>query len=146
MDGPIVYNARALNACVQGYIEIYNDRGCASAGDDGDLAWDWEAEGHEDGRKSYTQPEVTKTSNETEINYQLFPNPATDKLYILSSVEQEELILEFRDVNNKLLSKSLVYVTDHKADLRLNLINGVYFVTLINKNKTHTVKKVVISK
>ncbi len=44
-----------------------------------------------------------------------------------------------------LLSKNLV-AQDFRGELKLDLINGIYFVNLINEKGSKTVKKLVIAK
>jgi hypothetical protein len=138
IDGAIVYNARTLYFGVTGVLDVYNDENCDREEDDGNGRMAF----YENGEEKNKELSIGETDN-----YQLFPNPASDKLYILGKSAREDLTLEIYDVNNRLISKTDLSLNNYTADLKLNLINGVYFVTLINKNnKEKIVKKLVISK
>ncbi len=136
VDGPIVYNARSLYTCVTGILGDYNDEFC----DQNESAL--VATGGELGKTTSTKNLIHATTE----TYQLFPNPATDKLHIKGAEENEELTIEIKDVGNKLLYKSIVKLNQFTTEIKLDLINGVYFVSLINPNNERVTKKLVISK
>jgi hypothetical protein len=69
-----------------------------------------------------------------------------DKLFILSSNETEELQIEISDVSSKLIMKSPIKINAYKGEIKLELLNGVYFVSLINKENLRTNIKLVIAK
>jgi hypothetical protein len=85
-------------------------------------------------------------AEERSESYQLFPNPATDRVYVISPREEEALRLQIRDLSDKLLAEETIQVRNFQAELKLNLINGLYFVTLVNQDHEQVVKKLVISK
>ncbi|WP_317899603.1 T9SS type A sorting domain-containing protein [Aurantibacillus circumpalustris] len=132
-DGPVIYNARALYNLVNGSIELYNDEGC---------------ENTYEGRKAYFESSDKNINPSIIISekYKLFPNPATEELNILGISETEEIIIVIKDVSNRTISFQKVNIQTYQAKLKLNLLNGVYFVTLINKDHEEITKKLIIAK
>ena len=136
IDGPVVYNARSLYTTVTGLIGDYNDEACDE----------------NENNLMFNQEELERTSAKRILaksgaeNYQMYPNPASDKLYILGKSENEEITIEIKDLANKLLFRKVTQLSQYNTELKLDLINGVYFVTLINSNDERTTKKLVISK
>ncbi len=134
IDGPIIYNARALDLLVNKSINIYNDGGCDGGGEN--LFYG----GEEYGRMIKPKDEVNLKQ------FQLFPNPAEDRITIIGIAESNELDILIKDVSDKVLCTKSLRLINNRTELDLNLINGIYFVTLITKNNGITVKKLVISK
>lgn len=132
-DGTVIYQARALNDLVTGLVEIYNDQDC-DAYPPSDLTYG--------GEEEFRKISIAQAG----MDYALFPNPATDKLYITSIEEKELIELEIKDVTNKLILKGKIEIKNHQAELKLDLINGIYFVSLIRPNENSITKKIVISK
>ena len=76
----------------------------------------------------------------------LFPNPATDEINIVSGNQTEEISVLIVDVTGKQLLKTQVSTKNFVANVKLNLLNGIYFITLKNANNEAAVKKLVINK
>jgi hypothetical protein len=89
-------------------------------------------------------------NNETELkNYwqiSLFPNPASNKIILHSNVNNEVLHVIIKDLSNRVLEQQDLKISSFIADLDLNLMNGVYLVTLINSKNENVTKKVVVAK
>jgi hypothetical protein len=143
VHGPIVYKARALNFLITENLEIYNDAACE------DLYIDQLTYGEGGGElgRQFNKP-YNSEINESQYNasYQLYPNPATDKLFIVSSNETEELQIEISDVSSKLILKTYVKINGYQGELKLDLLNGIYLVTLVNKENLKTNLKLIIAK
>lgn len=136
IDGAIIYNARALNQLVNKSMTLYNDNGCDGSAEN----LMYEPGGGELGRM------MRQSTQEKQETYKLFPNPATDKLFVLSMLENEEIKLLVKDVNDKTILESKLHVKNYQAETKLDLVNGIYFVTLITQNNETIIKKLVISK
>jgi hypothetical protein len=138
--GAIIYNARALNTLVTGSISTYSDNGCDLV--ENSMMFT------QGGELSRVLPKTNnvKITNEEVKDYYLYPNPAIDKLQITSRVEKEDLTLEISDLSNKLISKSNIQINNFATEIELNLINGIYLVTLVKANNERIVLKLIISK
>ena len=79
------------------------------------------------------------------IEYSLYPNPAQNLVNITSYFSNETVSVKISDGAGKLLLKKDVLITDKNGKLELNLINGIYFVEIINKANKHEFKKLIIS-
>ena len=138
--GAIIYNARALNTLVTGSISTYSDNGCDVV--ENSIMF---TQGGELGRVAPKTNNV-KITNEEVKDYYLYPNPAIDKLQITSRVEKEDLTLEISDLSNKLISKSNIQINNFATEIELDLINGIYLVSLVKANNERIVLKLIISK
>lgn len=136
IDGPIVYNARALYNIASRTVVIYNDDGCESG------------TGARTVNTQHANTNLISGKNPIDLNrnYKLYPNPAIDKLYIFGDTENEKINLIVNDVDGKQLVSKALTIADYHTELKLDLLNGVYFVTLINKNNERVIKKLVIAK
>lgn len=149
-DGPIVYQARALHSIVTEEVKPYNDLGCEDRGysrspsdssANGVSASDVEVESLLASNEKKTQATFKRISM-----YDIYPNPANDYFSIISNVRSEKLELKITDVSGKLLVKKSIITSNYSAELPVDLINGIYFVNLINEQGQRTTKKLVISK
>jgi len=144
-DGPVVYQARSLYSIVNEDASLYTDVGCVERGYSYGKAAD---------TATTDQLEVQLMQNEKLSNekfkpvtaYGIFPNPAENSVNIMSTRAREILQVQIVDVNGKILLNTTMIISDHKAELNFNLLNGIYFVNLINEQGEKTVKKLVIAK
>jgi hypothetical protein len=136
IDGAVIYQARSLLQRATGEPVFYNDEGC-------DITEDHFMEQELLERKAASPYLLAGEHSES---YQLFPNPATDRVYVISPRQEEALRIQIRDLSDKLLAEETIQVRNFQAELKLNLINGLYFVTLVNQDHEQVVKKLVISK
>jgi hypothetical protein len=76
----------------------------------------------------------------------LFPNPATSEVNIISMSENETLLITIRDINGKLIIDKNLTTSNFISKLDLDLLNGIYLVTITNTKNEKTTKKLVITK
>lgn len=137
IDGTVVYQARNLYSLVNEKVTTYNDYYCAQLG-------------FSFGRiKSDTTDKLL--TNVNEINNRnwlidIYPNPAQEEITISTINEQENLIITIYDVQGKLLLNKEVTTDKRYAKIKLDLKNGMYFVTLMNEKKQSVIKKLIIAK
>ena len=84
--------------------------------------------------------------NDYSWSIKLYPNPASDELFIGINLENEELNIQIIDVTGKVVTNEYLRTKEFIGRLNLSLKDGIYFVNLTNKNKETIVKKLVISK
>jgi len=54
--------------------------------------------------------------------------------------------ITIRDLSGRLFLEKEIKTSDYKTDLSLNLINGAYFITILNSNNERVIKKLLIAK
>jgi len=147
-DGPIVYQARTLHSIITEEVQPYNDLGCEDRGfsrssSDSSAnainASDFES-------LLLANEKTTQNKFKRRAQYDIYPNPASDLFSIISNVKTEKLDVKVVDVSGKTLMKKSVITSNYSHEMQVNLINGIYFVYLINSNGEKIVKKLIISK
>jgi hypothetical protein len=88
---------------------------------------------------------LSKKSPDVET-FMLFPNPAQNEIFITTEKEDEELDIKIYDVNSKLLIDQKILAVNSVASLKLDLNNGIYFISLNSEHMQKIVKKLVIAK
>lgn len=78
--------------------------------------------------------------------FELFPNPAQDRVTIKCSNEQDVLSIRISDLSGRLVFGKVVKVTGFIANLDLSLLNGAYVLRIINQEHEQAVKKLIIAK
>lgn len=147
IDGTVVYEARALLNYVTQSAYQFNDNDCATQGfsygrTNGALGSD-----SSQLVKALEQNEkLSKQKFNTVASYVLFPNPAQEEVSIYGFNTLGETKIEIKDVNGKKLAEQSIVIKPEGSKLKLNLINGIYFVNLIDSSSKRTVKKLVIAK
>lgn len=131
IDGSVVYQARAMYNMIYTMIELFNDN-CP-------------AEGNVDTRLMMPQT-IEQSTSLSNWTVDLYPNPATNDLFITGSKDVEDIQVYISDVTGKILANYLVKTQAFTGTMALDLKNGIYFVTLINQNQEKIVKKLIISK
>ncbi|MFT4663458.1 MAG: plastocyanin [Polaribacter sp.] len=81
--------------------------------------------------------EVTSTSNLEDLRIKVFPNPATNQLFINTDVALEELVV-YNMLGQRVISKSVDQM-ENTLDIE-KLTPGCYFLTCIHQDKMRTVK------
>lgn len=147
-DGTIVYDARALYNLVSQTVVIYNDANCVKTGfsfkTNSDSSSTQKTELYE---QLLVNEKTTKEKfNYFAINYELFPNPAQNEVNVRSLTSDELITVRISDAAGKLLIKKELLINEYFGKLDLNLMNGIYFVEIINKEQKHEFKKLIISK
>ncbi len=147
-DGAVVYNARVFYSLVNSVVVNYNDTYCTQIGFS--FRTNNDSTGNTLHENFYEQlvsnEQITKTKFKTVLEYKLYPNPAINEVAIISNFVSERLEVKITDVNGKLLLSKTLNINNYRADLKFDLINGIYFVNLINEKGEKSVKKLVIAK
>ncbi len=79
-------------------------------------------------------------------NISIYPNPANNFVTLVSKNPTEYLTIKVTDVNGRILVNKKVQTSNYKANLDLDLYNGIYFVTIIDSANDKQTKKLVIAK
>ncbi len=74
------------------------------------------------------------------------PNPANTFVSIISNNESENLYVTITDVNGKILKALNTKSVAYNSKIDLNLLEGIYFVNVLNEQGEKTVKKLVVAK
>lgn len=126
-NGACIYKARALYGLIYLSLEDYSQ------------ACEWT----ESKLANFNQMSETR---DREFDIIIFPNPSTGFFTVRVKNKSEPLTITIRDVLGRTIYNRNLIIKDSVGDLDLNLINGMYFVTIANNlNETFT-RKVVISK
>ena len=75
----------------------------------------------------------------------IFPNPTNNRLNIRSNVEKENLEISIYDLSGRPLLLKNLELTGFSSFLDFNLINGAYFIVILNSQNEKVVKKLLIS-
>lgn len=126
-NGACVFQARALFNAIYNLDVVYPQCGDAAS-------------------KMPNSIKNNKTTQNINWEVSIFPNPANNKITVVSKKESEVLNIEIRDVNNKLLLTKSLNTSSFFANLDLALVNAVYFVTIKNSDNESVVKKLLINK
>ncbi len=126
IDGPAVFQARALLQAITGQVQFYQSE-C----------------GNELGERAAAQQELNTnqgTSPYLQIDLLLYPNPATNYLIFQTdeSFDFNEVII--RDVTQRVCIRQKLICPVNEHQLNLNLTNGLYFITLTNGREQLTGK------
>lgn len=95
---------------------------------------------------------ITSTDNGEQDNIKtnwavdIFPNPASSDITIVSKTEAENLSVTIKDVTGKLVYTTSLQTSNFISKLDLNLLNGVYLITINNNTNESITKKLVIAK
>jgi hypothetical protein len=76
----------------------------------------------------------------------IYPNPTTGKVYVSGfNVNEKTTIIEITDLTGKVVYRQQSNIGNGVAELHLNLVNGVYFVHVVNTSGTTQIQKIVIT-
>lgn len=124
-NGACVYQARALYNSV--YNSIINDSECESSG-----------------------ARMASNIQETKMNktwaVKIYPNPASGEISLLSTYQNDRLKISVYDLLGRLIIFETTEVKENLAKLTFDLENGVYLITIINKDDQTLTEKLIISK
>ena len=141
----ITYQARSLYSIVNEDASLYTDEGGVERGFSYGRAMDTTS--NDDIEQELIINEKLNSEMFTPItNHAIFPNPAQKMVNIMSTKSKEILLIHILDVYGKVLMSKRLNITDYKAELDFDLLNGIYFVNLVNDQGAKTVKKLVITK
>jgi hypothetical protein len=126
-DGSFIYQARAFYNKIYRVTKLFNDDNCISTGiSSGRLKTNIEK--YSDGRKQ---------------GFNLFPNPASETVFLSSNKSLEGAILTITDIAGKVLVNKVLGSSEDSIELSLNLIEGMYFVSIKKNNETANFKLVI---
>ena len=146
IDGSVVFQARALYSVFNQKVITYNDANCYAIG--------YSLRENANNGSQQDELDVLLVQNErvskqlfgTITSYVLFPNPAQDEVNVGSTNNSEKLLMRICDVNGKLLMEKSLTIENFNSNVKIDLQNGIYFVSLVNQNNESFVRKLVISK
>lgn len=127
-EGAVIYQARALYNVINRCVQIFNDN-CPNEISNSRLS---------------NNSSSVNSINEWSAN--IYPNPASEELYINTNKENEDVQVKITDVNGKLIANYDLKTEAHIGQIKLYMKNGVYFVTLTNQQNNYVVKKLIITK
>ncbi|MDI1354906.1 MAG: T9SS type A sorting domain-containing protein [bacterium] len=76
----------------------------------------------------------------------LFPNPAQDQIRIVTRNESEWLKVKIKDLCGRVVFESNFGSKQFITTFNLSLINGAYFIEIINFRNESTTKKLLIAR
>ncbi len=126
-DGSIVYQARALYNLINKTNKVFNDH-CINEGE------------------QLNERSIGVSENKKAWNVDIYPNPTNGHLNIISKSEKEELAFVITDVSGKKVYTSNLVTVNFIGKLEVDLINGLYLVTITNNKHESSTKKLVIAK
>jgi hypothetical protein len=128
-DGAIVYSARALFNVVTKAANAYNENCSVNQNE-----------------RTITQAAQSQSHNQIAWDVNLFPNPTSGELNVLSKNDAEQLQVTVRDVSGKIIDKRNLAISGFIGKLGLDLADGIYFITISNHNNETITKKLVINR
>jgi hypothetical protein len=123
MEGEVIYQARAFYNTINSTVELFSDN-CPN-------------------NNSSRLSNSASAINNWNVN--IYPNPATNELFISSSNDNEDIKINITDVNGRIVGDYSIKTSDFRSNIKLNMNSGIYFVTLSN-NTNKIIKKLVITK
>jgi hypothetical protein len=111
------------------------------------------AQGDIAGEMDFTQKTINKTENPgtanafTDADFKLYPNPATNVVYIQSKVKLKEgVTLTICDIMGNILEKRILGTLVSKEDYSFNLnrfSNGQYIIGILSVDGSFVTKKLI---
>jgi len=136
-DGLIIYKARTLwNLVSQGMVN-YNDEACDSLG---------YSERRANLQSILESREERKLPSRQKINIKVFPNPASDHLTIKSNKPINRIKINITDLTGKVLIEKELSLSESRTELTFDLMNGLYFVNLVDEKGFRISKKIVVAR
>jgi hypothetical protein len=127
--GAVVYKARALLNSIYAVVVNYTDCGGASMG------------------SRQVANINTGILNQTEAAaVDIYPNPASNKLIIRSSVANEEIYIRIFDMTGREVLSKQLKTDNYSGVIDLDLSNGAYIATITNAQDQFLTKKILIAK
>ncbi|MBI5541565.1 MAG: T9SS type A sorting domain-containing protein [Bacteroidia bacterium] len=97
--------------------------------------------GSADGWILKVNPVMGITEHEADFNLTIYPNPATDKLYINTDITINKKTVEVFDINSKLLQS--IEINEANTELNVSLFKSGVYVIKINSQKQSVYTKFV---
>jgi PKD repeat protein len=83
---------------------------------------------------------------EQERSIVLFPNPASNILFFVSQNEKESLKVFVKDLAGRTINKYNVEINGNQGAIAIDLVNGIYFVTIFNEGRPLDTKKIIVNR
>jgi len=145
-DGPAVYKARALWNLIYGSTPSYYDDECTPEGYSSRTGKIENITELDNLTERLEAREIKNKKQKNKSDYKIYPNPATDEISITGFQKDERIEVIISEVTGRELSRQIANPDASLINLKVELNNGIYFVTLINSKKEKLVKKLIISK
>lgn len=136
IDGAIVHKARILYGNIYKLVKVYNDAACLESGISTGRV----------NKNNLSNQSMPRKILWNEKTVKVYPNPAIDEITISSQKENEFVTVKISDVTGKVLYDQKVKIKAYSYQMKLELKNGVYLVTLVNEDAVTSHTKLVISK
>jgi len=141
-DGPAVYKARALYNDLYKTILEFNDDNCVPEG----FAMRTSANSQNQIATNILIESEKSSKKLTRVVYKIYPNPNDGDLFILGQKPFEQLRLTISDVSNRVLIDKVIELNDKGSFYqKLDLIDGLYFISINSKNGKFT-RKILLNK
>lgn len=86
------------------------------------------------------------TQNLQKSNLHVFPNPARSVIKIRSKIEDDLFDISIYDLMGRLMIQKTLASVNGLGEFEIDLLNGVYLISVLNKEGNACYKKLVISK
>jgi hypothetical protein len=143
-DGPAIHKARSLYDLIYSSLSFYNDDSCETNGYTGARSSTEIEKAVEEALLK--EHEVQQIKGRLRNHYSVFPNPATTKITINSSNYKGIATVSIFDTNGLVLFSKLISFESNHALLEFDLINGIYFVQILDSKNGVTNKKLIINR
>ncbi|MCU0361069.1 MAG: T9SS type A sorting domain-containing protein [Bacteroidia bacterium] len=145
-DGPAVHKARALYNLIYNTILAFNDDTCETIGYSERQMEHGQVRPNSELSQLLThESDQIKGKFKIKRNLLIYPNPAQEILYIRGGKKDERVNVRIYDTWGRTLTEEN-YTLGNDTSIKLNLINGIYFVYITNTNGDQTIRKLIISK
>jgi len=145
-DGPAVYKARALWTLIYGGMPSYYDDECTPEGYSSRIGKTENTSDLDNLTQLLAARETKNIKRRNKNEYNIYPNPATNEISITGFQKDESVEVIISEVTGRELSRQIANLDDSVINLKVELNNGIYFVTLVNSKTEKVVKKLIISK
>lgn len=76
----------------------------------------------------------------------IYPNPATDQITLVSTIENDKLRVEIRDLSGRSVLSETLKLKGFFINLELNLLNGAYLIQVENLDHEKVTRKLIVAK
>jgi predicted nucleic acid-binding Zn-ribbon protein len=140
-DGPPVYKSRALYNSIFNTVLNNNDDNCAGSG--------YGLRQGRDQTENLTNVINNSQSKSSRLkrratDYKIFPNPASDKMFIKGQGDAEQVNVVVVDIYGREMLNRSMMVDSNGSAIQIALNNGVYFVTISNQRGEKYIRKMVV--
>ena len=143
-DGPAVYKARALLNMIDRTIIVYNDVDCISTGYSGrTMLLDSSGNAH---TNKLLKHESTNFIYKSKSTFSIYPNPSDGKFKISTNKLKGSYVIQIKDICGRILFTKIINNQNNSQSHEFDLLNGIYFVSILGSEGILNTKKLIISK